>query len=242
MTDGTPRSVTGAHETAGPDETVYVFDGGVVESTGARVHVGSGGACIATGGRVSLVDDGWRGLVEDLVPPVAVLRGGEVYAVAGDAWLSEGARYRATGTAALHLDGASAGTVEDGRLVTRAAASAEDVARVEESLRGRPAAPDARVRLDPEPGHDAAAWIAPLVQALVDGGGRSRGTQEQAGVARAVVTHRDPAAALRDLRTRVAVPPSVTVRPEGSGWALDTDYGVGVLINRGGLLSGLLSS
>jgi hypothetical protein len=57
-----------------------------------------------------------------------------------------------------------------------------------------------------------------------------------------VVTHRDPAAALRDLRTRIAVPPSVTVRPEGSGWALDTDYGVGVLINRGGLLSGLLSS
>ena len=44
------------------------------------------------------------------------------------------------------------------------------------------------------------------------------------------------------MHERVAVPPSVVVRPEGSGWALATDYGVGVLVERGGLLSGLLPS
>ena len=228
------RCVTGGRETAGPGETVYVFDGGVVESTGARVVVGTGGACVATGGRVSLVDDGWRALVGDLAPPTAVLSGGEVYAETGDAWLSGAARYRATGTAGLHLVGSIVGSVEDGRLVTRGAVSADELERLGEELRGRPVSREDRTCLDPEPSAGATAWLAPIVAALLGGGARSRGTRTEVGVTRSVVVHRDPAAALRALRSRIAVPPSVRARPEGSGWALTTEHGVGVLVRPGG--------
>ena len=238
----TARSVSGGHDQAGPEETVYVFDGGVVESRGARVLVGSGGACLAVGGRVSLVDDGWRALLEDLPAPVAVLRGGEMHAETGDAWLADDAHYRATGSASLHLAGPGTGTVEDGRLVRQDTVSDEDLRREEQRLRTLAAVPDERLRLAAEPGPDATGWLVPLVDALEQAGARTRGTEERAGTVRTVLTHRDPATVLRQVRARIAVPPTVVARPEGPGWALVTDYGVGVHVRRGGLLSSLLPS
>lgn len=208
-------------------DTAYVFAGGLVEATGGRVLVGTGGRCVATGtARVWLVEDGQPALLGDRPAPAAAVDGGELFADCGVAALRGAARYRATGTATVLAAASVTGTVEDGREVQveriDEEAYAEHRARL---LAGGPAVPWPAEALATEPEGSVAAWLDPLVVLLVADGARVR----DAGV---VETGGDVAEALRSLLARVALPPTVRLVVRGDEAELLTDFGPGLRLRR----------
>jgi len=230
----------GERRVVGPGETAYVYGGGLVEAHGGRVHVGTGGACVADGGaRVSLVADGQGDLWVGLVGPIAVVADGEVYAETGTAFLRGASTYRATGTAEILVTAAVKGQIEDGRLVATSQVAEADVLRRGDELLSATAARDDRRDMEAEPGEDLSAWLEPLVEELVGCGARVTRSPDGGGPVQRRLKADRPADVARCALGGLAVPPTVRVVVRSEEVEFATDFGARIVVHRAGLLDRL---
>jgi hypothetical protein len=229
----------GEHREINAGQTAYVWAGGVVLAHGGRVTVGSGGLCLSDGDTVvSLVDDCNWTILPKIPAPVAVLRSGRANAEIGSAYLGEGCRYDATGSAHIsNVRGMVRGEISDGRRVKLEDITNDTLDQVWSAAYQQWAGNDTpeegqtrRSEMAAEPGPDAAAWLAPVVDRLIHHGAVRLDTQVRYGCPVLRVSTPDPFACVLAVYQDIAVPPTVTLASYYNEitpfhLCLDTTYG-----------------
>jgi hypothetical protein len=207
----------GDHLEISAGQTAYVWAGGMVVAHGGRVTVGAGGVCLSDGDTaVNLVRDGVRVMLPEIPAPVAVMRQGRVNAETGSLYVGPGCRYTASGATHVSRVSGASGEVTEGRLVELARISNEILDEVWSETYEQwisPASPQYQQRprseMAAEPGPDAAAWLAPLVQGLLRHGATPLATQTRRSRTALRVSTPDPMASAKALYADLAVPPTV---------------------------------
>ena len=224
-------------------QTAYVWAGGIVVAHGGRVTVGSGGLCLSDGDTVvSLVDDGVQEILPRTAAPVAVMRRGRVNPETGTAYVTSTSRYHARGSAHVSRAPGATGGVTDGRLVefSRITNDTFDQTWAEayqQWTSPNPAQEHQRPRTEmaAEPGPDAVAWLAQLVDRLVQHGATRLATEKPWSRTMLRVSTPDPLASTLALYAEIAVPPTVMIYPYAPEpppfiVALETSYGAAIEI------------
>ena len=224
-------------------QTAYVWAGGIVVAHGGRVTVGSGGLCLSDGDTVvSLVDDGVQEILPQTAAPLAVMRRGRVNPEVGTAFVSSTSTYYARGSAHVCQAPGATGGVTEGRLVkfsditndtfdqTWAEACQQWTSPHPAQDRQRP-----RIEMAAEPGQDAVAWLAQLVDRLVQLGATRLATERPWSRTMLRVSSPDPLASTLALYAEIAVPPTVMIfpyAPEPPPFivALETSHGAAIEI------------
>lgn len=226
----------GDHLEISSGQTAYVWAGGMVVAHGGRVTVGAGGVCLSDGDTVvDLVRDGVRVMLPDVPAPVAVMRQGTLNAETGTGYIAAGCRYAATGTVHISEAPGASGSVSEGRLVEFSSITSDTFEEVwsetyeqwsRHDVSGQPAP---RSGMAAEPGHDAAAWLAPLVERLLRQGATPLATETRRSRRALRVSTPDPMASAIALYADLAVPPTVMFHayytaPPPFVVALETNY------------------
>jgi hypothetical protein len=206
----------GDHLEIGAGQTAYVWAGGMVVAHGGQVTVGAGGVCLSDGDTdVNLVCDGVRIMLPDIPAPVAVMRQGRLNAETGSAYVAAGCTYAATGTVHIIEAPGASGSVSEGRLVQFSRITNEILDEVwsetykQWNQRDASGQPTRRSEMAAEPGPDAAAWLAPLVEGLLRRGATPLATETRRSRTALRVSTPDPMASAKALYADLAVPPTV---------------------------------
>jgi hypothetical protein len=226
----------GDHLEISAGQSAYVWAGGIVWAHGGRVTVGAGGMCLSDGDTVvKLAYDGVRVMLPDTPAPVAVMRRGRVNAETGSAYVAAGCTYTATGTAHISPVPGASGEIFEGRLVEYSRIAGEILEHVwaeayqQWTQHDTSGQASKRSEMAAEPGPDAAAWLAPLVEALLRHGATPLATETRRSRTALRVSTPDPMASAKALYADLAVPPTVMLHahhtaPPPFVVALETDH------------------